>query len=132
MIRRRYEAVLATSDSPPPAADTECWRPKLHACLPIIQHLTSAFRFQMQDPSLKSNGDRMRAISRSQLSEDVLNVHFDGATGRAQPPRDLFVGESLGYECQYFHLARRERDLREVIGQTLGDFRRHQPLAGVN
>src|ERR1700686_1610114 len=74
----------------------------------------------------------MCAVSRFKLAEDVLNVHFDSAAGSPKLTGNLLVREALGDKRQHFHLARRECDFREVSAKPLGDFRRHQSLAGVD
>ena len=56
------------------------------------------------------------------FSQNILDVHLDGAAGGAELDGDLFVRQARAPQAEHLRFARRERHLREVFGEPLGDF----------
>src|SRR5271166_5307663 len=78
---------------------------------------------KVKDSAVQCDGDSLRPVPRAELTEDVLNMRFDCARGRAKPVADFLIAEAVGDMDQDFGLAGGQRDFREVFNQLLGYLR---------
>lgn len=87
---------------------------------------------EVEDSTAQCNRNGLRSISCSKLSENVLDMRFDGARGRAQAVADFLVAESIGDMDQDFCFAAGQSDFREIFNQLLRNLSRDITFTRLN
>src|SRR5215813_13275142 len=86
----------------------------------------------IKETALQSDHDGVRAIARVQLGENTLQMILDCVLRDVQIGSDDLVGITICHATKNIEFTSRDRIIRRVFGDLLGDIRRNAFIATVH